>query len=563
MLGLLAGNLAVLLGSHALLRRVRTGEPSTDAVLFLLLRLALISAIVLLASAARLLSPSWLAAGSVVALAALVWGGEHRRLPRFRLPEVGRGALIFSAVLVLRSLIQVWIFAPFQRDALTYHLPKIGEWIQHEGFTREWGLDLRSTFPSGFELIETWWVAFLHHDVLIEMAGLEFLLLGFLSVCDLSRRMGLAPRFAFLAGLLYALTPGICLQATSCLNDAPAATLWTATAALIVGRVPWTLLILPVALGFGVKPTYGYAIPGLVLLACWWRPRPATRWTLWVAALALAVGSTWYVRNAAVYGNPVHPMGPGGISVQEGYVAQRFGPSLRGLAENLSRVAETRIDDHLGPYDPELPYISGWGLAPFGIGLIAVFLAIRADPSMRRLAVAFGVSLLSVLLLVVFDPWFLRYVLFFPALFAIASAKIVGELPEVSLIAWAALLFEFAGTCVPGAFPFGAVGDLAAQPWRQRTLYPHPDLREIDALGFLEHPADEVKIYPLYRPDFSRRIVPLRAASPDRLLDALRREGLQYLYCPKDHELVRDCLARNWIQKLGGGLYAVKGSPLK
>ena len=43
------------------------------------------------------------------------------------------------------------------------------------------------------------------------------------------------------------------------------------------------------ALGFGVKPTYAYAIPGLALLAFWWRPRPATRWTLGIAVLAEGV----------------------------------------------------------------------------------------------------------------------------------------------------------------------------------------------------------------------------------------------------------------------------------
>lgn len=216
------------------------------------------------------------------------------------------------------------------------------------------------------------------------------------------------------------------------------------------------------------------------------------------------------------------------------------------------------MDDHLGPYDPELPFISGWGPAAFGVGLIAVFLTIRTDPSMRRLAAAFAVSILSVLLLVVFDPWFLRYVLFFPALFAVASAKLAGEIQEVSIIAWAALLFEFASTCIPGAFPFGGVSDLAAQPWRERTLYPHPELRNIDALGFLEHPGDEVKVYPLYAPDFSRRIVPLRAASPDQLLDLLHREGLRYLYCPKDHELLRDPLTLDRIRRLGGGLFSVQ-----
>jgi hypothetical protein len=537
---------------------VRSGEVSTDAVLFLLIRLALISAVVLLAGAAGGLSAWPLTIAGTLALAGLLALGEHRRLPKFRLPEVGKGALIFAAVLIVRSLIQVWLFAPFQRDALTYHLPKIGEWIQHGGFTREWGLDLRSTFPSGFELIETWWVVFLHHDALIEMAGLEFLLLAFLSVVDLCRRTGLPSRIAFLGGLLYALTPGLCLQATSCLNDAPAAALWTATAALILGRLPWPLLLLPAAMGFGVKPTYGYAVPGLLLLAFWWRPKPGTRWTVAVAALAMMVGSSWYVRNAVMYGNPIYPMGRGGISVQKGHVAQRMGPSLGSLSDNLSRLAETRIDDHLGPYDPELPYISGWGAAPYGVGLVAVFLAVRTDRSMRRLAAAFGASLLCVLLLVVSDPWYLRYVLFFPALFAVASAKLIGEIPETALIAWAALLLEFAGSCVPGRFPVGGLGDLAAQSWRQRTFYAHPDLQAVEAMGFLEGPGDEVKIYPLYRPDYSRRIVPLRAGSSEELLNLLRREGLSYLYCPSDRELSKQCLDQNRIRRLGGGLYAVK-----
>ncbi|HLY11737.1 MAG TPA: hypothetical protein VKW04_20720, partial [Planctomycetota bacterium] len=137
-------------------------------------------------------------------------------------------------------------------------------------------------------------------------------------------------------------------------------------------------------------------------------------------------------------------------------------------------------------------------------------------------------------------------------------AKLAGEIPETSRIAWAALFIDFAGTFVPGRFPFGAVGDLASQPWRERSFYSHADLRGVQAMGFLEHPGDEVKIYPLYRPDFSRRIVPVRPGSADELLEILRREGLQYLYSPKEHEFVRDCVARNQLRRMGGGLFAVR-----
>jgi hypothetical protein len=166
--------------------------------------------------------------------------------------------------------------------------------------------------------------------------------------------------------------------------------------------------------------------------------------------------------------------------------------------------------------------------------------------------------LVSVLFLVVFDPWYLRYVLFFPALFAVVSAKLLGEIPEAVPIAWTALLLQFAGTCVPGHFPGGGLSDMAGQSWRERTLYLHRDFRNIEALGFLEHPWDEVKVYPLYRPDFSRRILPIRARTPAELVEVLRREGIRHLYCQKGHELLTRCLEEDRLTRLGGGLYALK-----
>jgi hypothetical protein len=543
-LALLLANVAVLLGAHWALRRLRTGEASTDLVIYLMLRLGLISLAVLALGAAKLLAPAGFGLAGAGAIVLLVASGEHRRLPRFRLPDVGKGALIFAGILVVRSLLQVWYFAPFQRDALTYHLPKIGEWIQHGGFTSEWGLDLRSTFPSGFELIETWWVAPLHHDVLIEMAGLEFLLLGAAAAGDIARRLEVSPRFAFLAALLYALTPGICLQATSCLNDGPVAALWTATAALALRTVPVTILLVPIGLGIGVKPTYAYGLPGLALLG--WlvsrRRAPGTRSSAAAGMLAMLIGSVWYVRNTIVYGNPIHPMGPSGISVQAGHVAQRLGPSASGMLENLVRLADSRIYDHLGPYDPELTWISGWGCAPLAVGLISLFLLLRKDPLMRRLAGGYFVALLSVLSLVVPDPWYMRYVLFFPGLLAVAAAKVAESSRGVVLVAWTALAVQLVGTMIPGKFPLGAVTDLATLSWRDRAFYQRPELDRVDAVGFLESPGDEVKLYPLYRPDFSRRVVLLRAGSPDELIQVLRREKLSTLVSLKPHPLVGPCL---------------------
>ncbi len=563
LLSLLAANLAVLLGAHAILRRVRTGEATTDAVIFLLLRLLILSAVVLAAGFAGALSSGILGLAGGGALAALLVLGEHRRLPRVRIPKVGRFLLILGGLVLLRSLLQAWYFAPFQRDALTYHLPKIGEWIQHGGFTREWGLDLRSTFPSGFELVETWWVVFVHHDVLIEIAGLEFLALGAVAIADMARRLGAAERFACLAGCLYALTPGLSLQATSCLNDGPVAAVWTATAALVLRRTPLLLALVPVFLGMGIKATYVYALPGLALL--WFvagRPSPpSNRKVIAVAAAALLVGSSWYLRNAVLYGNPIHPMGRSGIIAHQTHVAQQFGPSLDSLTENLRRATTSRIYDHLAPYDPELTLISGWGLTPFAGGILGLFLLLRSDPLLRKVAMAYGLSLLSVFVLVVSDPWFMRYVLFFPGLFALAAAKAAETRPSLSIVVLAALVVEFVATMVPGAFPVGGVTTLESMSWRERTLYPHRGMDAVDAVGFLEEPDAEVKIYPVYRPDFSRRVLHLRPASLEGLVEAMRREGLAFLFCPGGHPLAAEGLRRGLLAKTPtAGLYALHPS---
>ena len=560
-LSLVVANVAVLLGARAFLRRVRTGEATTDAVLFLLLRLLLISLAMLAAGVAGGLTSSKLGWAGGAVLAVLLLLGEHRHLPRFRLPRIGRLALVFGGLIVIRSLLQVWFFAPYQRDALTYHLPKIGEWIQHGGFTREWGLDLRSTFPSGFELIETWWVVFLKHDVLIEMAGLEFLALGSVALADLARRLGSSARFACLAGFLYALTPGVSLQATSCLNDGPVAAIWTATAALVLRKVPLALTLIPVFLGIGIKPTYAYALPGLALL--WFLDGKASlrgnRATVLVAVMAVAVGSSWYVRNAVFYGNPIHPMGRSGIIAHETHVAQQFGVNWSSLAQNVRRATTSRIYDHLGPYDPELTMISGWGLTPFAGGILGLFLLLRTERLLRIVAIGYGVSLLSVFALVVSDPWFMRYVLFFPGLFALAAAKIAETRPVFAIVAAAALAFEFVATMVPGAFPVEGATTLASMPWRERTLYPHVGMEKIDSVGFLEKEDSEAKIYPVYRPDFSRRVVPLRPDSVEGLGAAMRREGLRYLFCPKGHPFAAEGVRGGLLKTTPvAGLYALR-----
>ncbi len=559
----LVANAAALLGAWALLDRVRTRVPSADLVLFLLFRLALISGAVILAGLAGTLTALGLGIMGTAALGVLLAAGAHRTLRKPSLPEVGLFSGILAALVAARLLAQVWYFTPHIGDAIAYHLPKVAEWIRAGAFTREMGVDTHSTFPAGFELIETWWVVFLRHDVLIEMAGVEFIFLGFAATYALANSLGLGNRSAFFAAVLYALTPGLHLQATSCLNDGPAAALVVATAALIMARAPVRLVLVAVGLGIGVKATYGYALPGLALLWFLVRREPAAtlvsrRLGTALAALALCVGGFWYVRNLAWYGSPTYPVGKYGLG---GPYPIQFGPSLSSLYRNTSNLLETRINDSEGPYGALTSNISGWGAAAFACGILSLLAGLRADPRIRKLAVAFTLSLLGVFLFTLVDPWSMRFVLFFPALLAVATARLCVECRGAGVVAGLALILQFAGTIIPSELSLNAFHSLGRMGWRERTMakvlgaWPPGE-----TVGYFVDNRNAA--YLLYRPDFSCRVIYFRSKSADDLLKDIDRSGVRTLFAAPagiDHyEILSECVRRGRLLKIRGFLYSVQ-----
>lgn len=63
------------------------------------------------------------------------------------------------------------------------------------------------------------------------------------------------------------LGPGLDFHATSGLNDGAVVALRVADLALVIAGVPVSLLLIPVFLGIGVKPTYLLALPGIAVVA--------------------------------------------------------------------------------------------------------------------------------------------------------------------------------------------------------------------------------------------------------------------------------------------------------
>jgi hypothetical protein len=528
-----AANGALLLAAHAVLRRIRTGSAPVDAVLFVLIHLLLVSVAVLAAGVTGFLTPAALGISGAVVLGALLLLREHRLLPRPSLPDAGRWTGLLAAMLGLRTILQVWFLAPTSPDALSYHLPKVAEWVLAGAFTREMGTDYVASFPAGFELIETWWVVFLHHDVLIEMAGVEFAVLAFLAVRLLALQLGLSGKAAFLAGILYLLTPAFGLQTISCLNDGAVAALVLTMASLIVARAHPVLLLLPLGLVAGIKSTGLFAFAGWALLWFMNRKEPrvapgSMKGALAVAASAAVAGAFWYVRNYLWFGNPLHPVKSGPLTYYERLWYVQVGPSLSSLTANLEELVTNLVFDRTG-FTGICWGSGGWGIVAFSIGVLALLHQIRDDRALRTVAAAFLLSMGAVLLMVKPDAWFSRFILFVPAILCIAAARLAESTRPVAILLVLGCFVQFAGGLLPQDRPVAQYVGMMRQPWRQRSaaamLEMVPPGDPIGVYATLRSP-----IYPFYGPDFSRHVVYLRVSGPGRLAEEMERRGVRHVY---------------------------------
>jgi len=562
---MLLANAGVLLGARRLTTRFATGHSATDAALFFLFRLMLISAAVLAAGALHVLHPWVLGLAGGVAAGALIAAGAHREfLPWWKVANVP--AVYLLAALAARLLLHAWFLSPFLGDVTSYHLPKVAEWVVHGTIFTDLGPDRRSWFPAGLELVDTWWVVFLRHDVLIEMAGIEFLALGAASTVALASRLGLAPSAALLAGAVYATVPAMMIQSVFAINDAAVAALVVMAAALIVGKVHPALILATAGVGLGVKPTFAFAAPGMIVLWLWLRkagsaepPSPRPSRAVWaVAALALLIGSVWYGRNAVLFGNPLYPAGTAALQFGEKSLLHRVGPSPENLAKNLSDL-DGRILDRRRGAGGMLEYIAGWGTGAFAFGLIGLLWAVRTSTNWRRIAACFLLSLASVLTLAENDIWFLRFVLFFPAILAVAAAALAEEVRPLRLPLVLVTLLTLVGTFFTEDMPREAFLRSARLDWRRRSFGPDvgvPDVpySRVGCYGDVSSMA-----YLLYGPDFSRDVVYLRPKSSEELIESMERRNLPALYAMTMYDrngwggLLARCVASGRLRRLGPG----------
>ena len=174
---------------------------------FVFLWIFLVTAFMLLMGLIGLLAPTPLLLGSLFGLAILLVPGSLRakaieivsdiRKLRQAFGEWWHSLPIwlrwFTGIAVLVSIFRfaalTLIFPPFVWDSLTYHLTNVAEWTQRGRIMLFDTSMTRIYTPANYETFTLWFTVFIHHDVVVEIAGLPAYALAVLSVYVIARRL--------------------------------------------------------------------------------------------------------------------------------------------------------------------------------------------------------------------------------------------------------------------------------------------------------------------------------------------------------------------------------------
>lgn len=596
-LGWLAGSLATAWLATCAWNRLRTGVRHFDAALWLALWMFTVTLVVLCACATGCLDARLLAGCSV---ACLTWPVLHGRAEGSRLRNVARQTLgrlrgfartypvltvlflTLGLVLAARTWCHAWFLPPYVWDTLTYHLPRLPEWIQHHGvFVVPTPID-RLYWPANFELFQCWFVLFFHHDFLVELAGTVPYALAVLSVYSLSRSLGASTPWAGGGAALFSTTPTLVQSVVSCKNDIAIAGWFLFMAAAIAEMTrhhgPWRahtryVVILALAFGaaLGTKPYIVFITPGLVMLylllfasrtrrAAGQPGRPLGVGLTGIGlAAAVGVGLFWYVRNAVIFHNPFHPSDfrlfghlVSGTGSGPEYAHSEFQPA--DIVASL-RLLCHKIFDPAGALNPELPNAAGWGWFAVSCGLpCAVVLLFRRHPA-RWVSVSFFISLCVLFGFVLVDLCNLRYAIWFPAIFSLAFVTLAPALRTRAIRdAFVALAVLAGAANVAGALNNGY---LSPASWRAHAAVPVLErhaaqmtgvefthlLQTVprgETIGYDMHPNGW--LYPLYGADYAWKTKAFEVLATSDVPARMREMGLRYLFCPYQGKGVKERL---------------------
>ncbi|MFN0178440.1 MAG: glycosyltransferase family 39 protein [Gemmatimonadales bacterium] len=372
-----------------------------------------------------------------------LWRAKSWPRPR----ELAGAASWIVAVVALVTLAVALAAAPNTWDSMTYHLPRVEQWLARGSVAHfPTAVDRQVWQPPFAEFLVTLSVALAGGDRLVNLVQWAAALGAAVAAARITRLLGGGVPATWTAMALVGTAPAVVLQATSTQNDLVAALWVAATAAFALaawgGPVAAALpgwLGASLGLGIGTKGTaLVFGLPWLLVMALGVRRHrsgpAALRAVVVAAGVAGLLNAPWMVRNFSTYGSPL-----GDVEVQRLLRPPSAGPTVvvANLIANASLNWGTPNETVNGVttgglalahaalgVDPKAayPYFGGLRIIPwstdedlagspllFLLGLVALGTLVRgwrvAEPALRWYLVASLGSLLLFAALVRWQPF--------------------------------------------------------------------------------------------------------------------------------------------------------------
>ena len=241
-----------------------------------------------------------------------------RELPPFRSAPA---LYILAAGVGLAYLLGAYLILAFPQhnyDSMTYHLSRVGYWLQHQTLA-PWPTPnpRQTTFPINAELGLLWTILLWGSDQLTGFVQWFSALATMLSIYGLARLLGATRPQGFFAALVWATFPQVLLQSITTQNDLlVAAFISSAVYFFYLGmrqeqKGPLLLSGLALGLAVGTKTTTIIFLPSLafaVLISVWRRRKTGISLVMiWIVAAIAGtglLGAFNYVQNTLYYGDP-------------------------------------------------------------------------------------------------------------------------------------------------------------------------------------------------------------------------------------------------------------------
>lgn len=371
--------LSVLLGSSALWATYCLLVPHLSIRLSLLLAPCLwTSAIIVISeilSAIGVYRRPWLIALLWVASAIVIVVARARRrlagpqhlaqlaLTKAREQNIaGKLALAAMSAVALVTAITGAAVAPNNIDSLSYHLPRIMQWLQNGrvgGFETPYVAQLY--LPPGAEFSDALLLVSTGTDRAMFITQWISLLIATGAVIVACRNLGVSSWASLTAGALFITSPLVIGEASTTQTDLCATAFVSVALACVTAtgkRPDWWLptALVPwlAAAAFAVKPTAAlFAVPVVVwavIVAARQHPRRLAG-VICVGVLAAAIlNCGWMLRNVESYNSPTGP--DSGLTVKSDYVTAAASNSVKNLGHNLAvpapETANSTVSDLLG-----------------------------------------------------------------------------------------------------------------------------------------------------------------------------------------------------------------------